>query len=117
MFIRPLGLSNRRGGIIRRGMFEPETVRAFAALLAPGMTVMDIGANVGQFTLVAARRVGPSGRLHAFEPTPELAAHILRNLELNGLENVAVNAVAVSDVAGRATLHFRNRTTPARTRS
>ena len=67
---------------------------------------MDVGANVGQFTLVAARRVGPSGRVHAYEPTPELAAHILRNLELNGLENVAVNAVAVSDVAGRASLHF-----------
>lgn len=106
LFIRPLGLSAVEVGIIRKGMFEPETVRAFAALLAPGMTVMDVGANVGQFTLVAARRVGPSGRVHAYEPTPELAAHILRNLELNGLGNVAVNAVAVSDMAGRASLHF-----------
>ncbi len=106
LFIRPLGLSIVEVEIIRRGMFEPETVHAFAALLAPGMTVLDVGANVGQFTLVAARRVGPSGRVHAFEPTPELAAHILRNLDLNGLENVAVNAIAVSDEAGRATLHL-----------
>ena len=106
LFIRPLGLSAVEVGIIRRGMFEPETVHAFAALLAPGMTVLDIGANVGLFTLVAAHRVGPTGRVHAFEPTPELAAHILRNLELNGLENVAVNPIAVSDAAGHAMLHL-----------
>jgi FkbM family methyltransferase len=106
LFIRPLGLSAVEVGIIRRGMFEPETVQAFAALLAPGMTVMDIGANIGQFTLVAAARVGATGRVHAFEPTPELAAQILSNLELNGLENVYVNEVAVSEVAGRAILHF-----------
>ena len=106
LFIRPLGLSIVEVEIIRRGMFEPETVHAFAALLAPGMTVMDIGANVGLFTLVAAHQVGTTGRVHAFEPTPELAAHILRNLKLNGLENVAVNPIAVSDDAGHATLHF-----------
>jgi FkbM family methyltransferase len=106
LFIRPLGLSTVEVGIIRKGMFEPETVRAFAALLAPGMTVLDVGANVGQFALVAAHRVGPTGRVHAFEPTPELAAHILRNLELNGLENVAVSPIAVSDAEGHAVLHF-----------
>jgi FkbM family methyltransferase len=106
LFIRPIGLSAVDVGIIRRGMFERETVHAFAALLAPGMTVMDIGANIGQFTLVAAARVGATGRVHAFEPTPELAAHILNNVELNGLENVAVNEIAVSEVAGRAILHF-----------
>jgi hypothetical protein len=53
-FIRPLGLSTVEVGIIRKGMFEPETVRAFAALLAPGMTGLDVGASVGLFTLVAA---------------------------------------------------------------
>ena len=106
LFIRPLGLSAVEVGIIRSGMFEPETVRAFAALLAPGMTVLDVGANVGQFTLVAARRVGPTGQVHAFEPTPELAEHIQGNLELNGLENVVVNEVAVSDAAGHAVLHL-----------
>jgi FkbM family methyltransferase len=106
LFIRPLGLSAVEVGIIRRGMFEPETVRAFAALLAPGMTVLDVGANVGQFTLVAARRLGPTGRVHAFEPTPELVAHVLSNLELNGLDNVVVNEVAVSDATGHAVLHL-----------
>ena len=53
------------------------------------MTVMDLGANIGQYTLVAARRVGPQGRVHAFEPTPHLAEHVRRNLELNGLDNSA----------------------------
>jgi FkbM family methyltransferase len=86
-------------------MFEPEMVRAFAALLAPVMTVLDLGANVGQLTLVAAHREGPTGSVHAFEPRPELARHFRSNLELNSLENVAVNPTAVSDTSGHATLH------------
>jgi FkbM family methyltransferase len=54
---------------------------------------------------VAAHRVGPTGRVHAFEPTPELARHIRSNRELNSLENVAVNPTAVSDTSGHATLY------------
>jgi FkbM family methyltransferase len=106
LFIRPSGLSAVEVAIIRRGMFEPETVHAFAALLSPGMTVLDIGANVDLFTLVAAHRVKPTGSFHSFEPTPELAAHIVRNLELNGLENVIVSQSAVNDTSGHAMLHL-----------
>ncbi len=105
LFIRPLGLSTLEREIILTGNHEPETIQAFAALLAPGMTVIDLGANIGQYTLVAARRVGPLGRVYAFEPTPSLAEHARRNLELNGLENATVHAVAVSDAPGRVTLH------------
>jgi FkbM family methyltransferase len=106
LFMRLRGLSAVEVEIIRRGMFEPETVRTFAALLTSGMTIMDIGANVGLFTLVAAARVGATGRVYALEPTPELVAHVRVNLELNGLKNVNVHEVAVSDTTGRAILHF-----------
>ena len=106
LFIRPLGLSALELELVRTGTHEPETIQAFAALLAPGMTVIDLGANIGQYTLVAARRVGPQGRVHAFEPTPSLAEHVRRNLELNALGNATVHAVAVSDARGRAKLQF-----------
>ena len=92
--------------LIFQGAFEPETLETFASLLSPGMTVMDIGANIGLFTLVAAHRVGPRGMVHAFEPTPCLAEHIRANLALNGLENVELNEVAISDSMGHAVLHI-----------
>ena len=106
LFIRPWGLSVLERELILTGNHEPETIQTFAALLAPGMTVMDLGANIGQYTLVAARRVGPQGRVHAFEPTPHLAEHVRRNLELNGLDNSVVHTAAVSDAPGQLVLHL-----------
>jgi FkbM family methyltransferase len=106
LFIMPRSTSVVDVSIMREGAYERETLRAFAALLGRGMVVMDVGANVGQYTLVAAHRVGPEGQVHAFEPTPHLAEQVLRNLRLNALDNATVNAVAVSDAAGTAALHF-----------
>jgi FkbM family methyltransferase len=65
------------------GVFEPSTSRALAAHVKPGMTVLDVGANIGAHTLNLARLVGPSGRVHAFEPTAFAYAKLLRNLALN----------------------------------
>ncbi|MFH1189740.1 MAG: FkbM family methyltransferase [Candidatus Omnitrophota bacterium] len=60
--------------------------------LKPGDTVIDCGAYVGEFTLYAARAVGPSGRVIAFEPDAGIYARLLRNIKLNGFNNVtAVN--------------------------
>lgn len=65
------------------GAFEPETVRAFARIIKPGMTVLDIGANVGAHTLQLARMVGPEGRVIAIEPTDWAFAKLKDNLALN----------------------------------
>ncbi len=65
------------------GAFEPSTCRALAALVKPGMTVLDVGANIGSHTLHLARLVGPAGRVYAFEPTAFAYAKLLRNLALN----------------------------------
>ncbi len=92
--------------IVRHGMLEPDDVRFFLALLGPGMTVLDVGANIGQYTLLAARRVGAAGRIHAFEPTPAVAASLRRNVAFNGLSNVVLNEVAVSATPGSATFHM-----------
>jgi FkbM family methyltransferase len=62
--------------------------------------MLDIGANVGFFSLLAARHVGVDGRVIAFEPMPETRARLRRNVTLNGVSNVEVRTVAVTDQPG-----------------
>lgn len=70
--------------------------------IAPGQTVVDAGAHIGIFTLMAARRVGPTGRVLAFEPSPHTQETLRRNLSLNGLPWVKLHPVALSDAEGTA---------------
>jgi FkbM family methyltransferase len=70
--------------------------------IRPGATVFDIGANVGFVTLVAARLVGPSGRVVAFEPVPENVESIRENLALNDVDWVELRETAVGREAGSA---------------
>lgn len=86
------------------GTHEPHVARAFAAAIAPGDTVYDIGAHAGYFTLLAALRAGPRGRvvaLEAFEPN----LHRLRaTAAANHLATVDARGAAVSDTCGDARL-------------
>ncbi len=75
--------------------------------LRPGMTVFDMGANVGFYTESFARRVGVSGRVHAFEPDP-LCSEILRD-RVGRFANVHVESVALGEQSGEATLFCSNR--------
>ncbi|MGE3077140.1 MAG: FkbM family methyltransferase [Dehalococcoidia bacterium] len=75
---------------------------AIASLLGPGDVFYDIGANVGFFSLVASRIVGPAGAVYAFEPLPEIAGAFEENLRLNNVSNVRVLRLAVSDRDGTA---------------
>lgn len=86
------------------GVAERPLQGALAAELRPGATFFDIGANVGYVTLIAARLVGPSGRVVAFEPVPENVAAIRENLALNGIDWVEVHETAVARERGRAAL-------------
>ncbi len=72
--------------------------------LKPGDTFVDIGANIGLFTITAARLAGPSGRVHAFEPARRTFDRLLENLRLNNFTNVSCHRLAVADQAGAATL-------------
>jgi FkbM family methyltransferase len=67
------------------GAFEPSTVRAYRALVKPGQTVLDIGANIGAHTLPLARLVGDNGRVVAFEPTAFAFRKCAANVALNPL--------------------------------
>jgi FkbM family methyltransferase len=73
------------------GAYEPVETYLFTRLLRPGMTVVDAGANFGQYTLFAAREIAPDGVVHSFEPVPATHALLQRNVMLNGLENVRMH--------------------------
>lgn len=74
-----------------------------ARVLRPGDLVVDVGANVGLYTLIAASRVG-GGRVIALEPDPLAARRLEDNLMLNGIRNVDVRLAAAGAEAGEARL-------------
>jgi FkbM family methyltransferase len=77
------------------GTWDPEDGAALAAALEPGMTVLDVGAHVGYFAILAARIVGPRGRVLAVEPDPLNFSLLRANIERLGLDWVeTVNAAA-----------------------
>lgn len=71
--------------ILLDGYWEREVTRVFRNLVHPGMTVVEVGANVGYFSVLAAEGVGSNGNFFAFEANPALADVTFRNLDLNGL--------------------------------
>jgi FkbM family methyltransferase len=90
--------------ILRSYMWESETVRFVWGWLRAGMTVLDVGAHVGQYTLLASGLVGPAGRVIAFEPHPVLGPVLRRNVSRAGGQNVTVLAVALGRAPGPGTL-------------
>ena len=82
---------------VRLGRYEQENVRTLEALVRTGMTVWDIGANIGQMTYVLSRLVGPAGRVLAVEPGPRNARRLTRSVGRR--KNVRIRECAVSDSA------------------
>ena len=89
-----------------RGIWEPGVTQLFESLLQPGMVVVDVGAHIGYFTLLAARRVGPTGKVYAFEPVPYNYNLLVKNIALNGYENIVPVQKAVSNKVGAATFYL-----------
>jgi FkbM family methyltransferase len=79
--------------------------------LREGNLVLDVGANHGIVSLECALFVGPTGKVHAFEPAPGTRACLLRNLSVNNVENVSVFDAAVGEKAGRARLRVYEKAT------
>jgi FkbM family methyltransferase len=85
-------------------VYEPLETALFKKELKAGQTVLDIGANIGYYTLIAARIVGPKGKVYAFEPDPDNFALLKKNVEANGYTNVVLVNRAVSDKTRTARL-------------
>jgi FkbM family methyltransferase len=89
------------------GYWERHVTELFRKLVRPGMNVVEVGANVGYYTLIAAEIIGPGGRLVAFEANPATAALCFRNLEINGLlDQAKVVNKAVHAISGRQKLRL-----------
>jgi FkbM family methyltransferase len=87
------------------GVFEPDETALVKRILHPGDVALDIGANIGYYTLLFARLVGPKGRVYAFEPEPANFALLQKNVAVNGYANVVLKAAAVTRAAGRLRLY------------
>jgi FkbM family methyltransferase len=96
--------------LILDGVWEEWTEAVLRQLVAPGMQVLEAGANVGYFTLVMARAAGPSGQIHSFECDPGLAMLARDNIEINGLHRTArVVEKALGERPGRVTFYGTDR--------
>lgn len=89
-----------------KGVYEPFETSLFEQEVQSGDVVLDLGANIGYYTLIFASRVGPAGHVYAFEPDPENAELLRRNVKLNGYRNVTTVEAAVSDEQQTLTLYL-----------
>lgn len=76
---------------------EADVHDTILGLLEPGDTFVDVGANIGYYTILGSHLVGDGGRVVALEPVPETAATLRRNVEANGRANVTVVEAAATD--------------------
>jgi FkbM family methyltransferase len=86
--------------IRRKGEWEPFETGLFARLLAADVDFYDIGANIGWYSILAGRRLGTRGTVHAFEPVPENVGLLARNASANALTNIRINPFALGKIDG-----------------
>ena len=87
------------------GLWEPKTMRLMRHLLRPGMTFVDVGAHIGWHTLLAARTVGTTGHVYAFEPDPSNFDLLRKNVAVNEFESrVTLVPAAICDTNRRVSL-------------
>ena len=84
------------------GDFEPATSTVAKKLLRKGDVVVDVGANIGYFSLLFSRCVGTDGHVYSFEPVPQLASSIRKNADLNQYKQITLSNLALSDHSGQA---------------
>ncbi|MEQ8398848.1 FkbM family methyltransferase [Thalassobaculum sp.] len=87
------------------GLYELRKTAEIERRLTAGSVFVDVGSSQGDFALIAARIVGPTGRVHAFEPDPDDVDGIRANVALNGFGTITVHGLALSDSDGEATLY------------
>ena len=91
------------------GIYERETTAYIKKNVKDGDVVLDLGSNLGYFTLLLARQVGDCGMVYAFEPHPEMFKILTKNVEMNGYSNIKLYNVAVSDRVGTARFFINSR--------
>lgn len=107
-----LGIGPNRGGLnglsLLMNTYEEDSSFMFREFIDPGSNVIDIGAHIGFYSLIAAEKVGPSGRVFAFEPEIENYKWLKKNVDLNGYQNVKIVTKAVTEKSGSINLWIGN---------
>src|SRR5215470_941192 len=93
------------GRVILDGQFESAEFAFVSRFLRPGMTVLDVGAHHGFYTMLASRRVGERGRVVSFEPSSRERAQLERHIRINRCNNVTVKSVALGAEEGVGRLY------------
>lgn len=93
------------GQHVKRDVYEPHVTAVFRDRLRPGMHVLDIGANIGYYTMLSASVVGSSGSVTAIEPNPDSAKMLEASRRANSFDNVLVIQVAAGRELGLLVLH------------
>jgi FkbM family methyltransferase len=89
------------------GTYDADLHEAIETLVQPGMVCFDVGANLGEVALHMARRAGPAGEVHAFEPAPPIYERLRLHVERNRLQGVVhAHPMALSDRTGPCTIAF-----------
>jgi FkbM family methyltransferase len=97
-------------GIILDGCWEPNVTRALISLVRAGMTVVEIGANIGYFTTLLGRLVGRQGCVRAFEANPAVFDLLTENIDINGLVPfVRAEPILVCDTCGEREINLLER--------
>jgi FkbM family methyltransferase len=86
------------------GQYEPQETALVQAILKPGMTFVDVGANWGYFTMLAAHHVEKKGRVICLEPDPRLFTVLKENISVNHLDQVTALPIAAGSRSGWLTL-------------
>ncbi|MGN6343308.1 MAG: FkbM family methyltransferase [Candidatus Nitrosocosmicus sp.] len=86
--------------------FEKDEIEFLKSNLKPGDIFVDIGSNVGLFSLVASKIVGTKGLVYSFEPTPQTFTRLEKNIALNGLFNIKAKNIGLSDEKGKLDLQI-----------
>lgn len=94
------------GKYIFLGSYETETLLFSSRFIDKGDHVLDIGANIGYFTVLFSTYVGSSGEVHSFEPSRREFIHLCNNISTNKITNVFLNQMAVSDQDGITELNI-----------
>jgi len=92
--------------IIQTGEFEAQSTALVRALVRAGDVVLDVGANVGYYTVLLSKLVGPKGRVIAFEPTAKYRTIASRNLAENRIENAQLFPQGLSNREEERTIHL-----------
>ena len=90
--------------LLVQGIWERWMTELFKRLITPSMVVVDVGANIGYYTLIAAKLLGGEGKVYAFEPEPHNFELLVKNIQINGYSNVFAFQKAVSNKEGKIKL-------------